>query len=94
MSSPLALAGVTALLQDMLANRLAEDPVAAALGAVTISALPPDRVELGENSDPTQVNVFLHQITQNQGWANIGAPVRSGSGDSCRRRRWRWICIT
>lgn len=81
MSSPLALAGVTALLQDMLANRLAEDPVAAALGAVTISALPPDRVELGENSDPTQVNVFLHQITQNQGWANIGAPVRSGSGD-------------
>jgi len=81
MSSPLALAGVTALLQDMLANRLAEDPVAAAVGAVTISALPPDRVELGENSDPTQVNVFLHQIAQNQGWANIGAPVRSGSGE-------------
>lgn len=81
MSSPLALAGVTALLQDMLANRLAEAPVAAAVGPVTISALPPDRVELGENGDPTQVNVFLHQITPNLGWANIGAPTRSGSGE-------------
>jgi len=80
-STALALAGVTALLQDMLANRLAEAPVAATLGSVTISALPPDRVELGEMSDPTQVNVFLHQVTQNPGWANIGAPVRSGSGE-------------
>ena len=27
------------------------------------------------------MNVFLHQITQNPGWANIGAPLRSGSGE-------------
>ena len=81
MSTALAFAGVTALLQDMLANRLAEDPVAAAVGSVTISALPPDRVALGETSDPTQVNVFLHQVTPNQGWSNLGQPTRGGSGD-------------
>lgn len=81
MSTVLALAGVTAILQDMLANRLAEDPVAAAAGPVAMTALPPDRVDLGEANDPTQVNVFLYQISRNTGWVNLGEPVRSARGE-------------
>jgi hypothetical protein len=79
-SSVLALAGVTAVLQDMIGNRLAAEPLATALGTVQVTALPPDRVELTESADPMQVNAFLHQVTPNPGWANLHAPERSSSG--------------
>lgn len=80
MSTVLAIAGVTAILQDMLANRMTEEPVATAVGVVDVSALPPDRVDLGEASDPTQVNIFLHQVSRNPGWANIGRPTHDPRG--------------
>ena len=81
MSTALAIAGVTALLRDMLANRFGAEPVASAVGPVTVSSLPPDRIDLTMAADPTQVNVFLHQASQNVGWANIDAPVRDARGD-------------
>lgn len=80
MSSVLALAGVTAVLQDMIGNRIDAEPLATALGTVQVTALPPDRVELSESADPMQVNVFLHQVTPNPGWANLHGPERSPSG--------------
>lgn len=80
MSSVLGLAGVTATLQDMIANRISEEPLSSALGTVQVTALPPDRVELSDSADPMQVNVFLHQVSRNQGWANQGAPERSRAG--------------
>lgn len=76
MSSVLAIAGVTALLQDMVIERLVTGPAAAAVGSVSVTALPPDRVDLSDTADPTQVNIFLHQVSANTGWANHGAPVR------------------
>ena len=80
MSTVLAIAGTTAVLQDMLANRFVEEPVASAIGAVTVSSGPPDRVDLSGPADPNQVNVFLHQVRPNPGWANVGEPVRDASG--------------
>ena len=64
----------------MLANRLAEPAVAAAVGTVTVSSGPPDRVDLSGAADPTQVNVFLHQVSRNSGWSSIEAPARDRRG--------------
>ena len=48
MSSPLAIAAVTATLCDVLNHGLS-DPDLAPLGSVSVTAIPPDRIETGNN---------------------------------------------
>jgi hypothetical protein len=80
-SNALAIAGVSAILQSMLQVRLSDPALAATLGGnVTVSVLPPDRVDLGNANDPNQVNLFLHQVVRNPGWANVDLPSRAGDG--------------
>jgi hypothetical protein len=45
MSSALAIASVTAVLKDLLNNGLIDHNVGASVGEVTVSTLPPDRVD-------------------------------------------------
>jgi hypothetical protein len=80
MSSPLAIATVTAVLQNFLQNSSTE--VAAALGIpnITVSAEPPDRIEIN-NVSPDRINLFLFQATENQGWRNVDFPSRNPNGD-------------
>lgn len=78
MSSALALAGVTAALRDLLNDGLINHDVSAALGNVTVSVLPPDRVVSG--SEASQLNLFLYQVSPNSGWRNEGLPARDGHG--------------
>lgn len=81
MSSALAIAGVTAVLRDLLNNGLIDHSVSGTLGnAVTVSALPPDRVIPSNGVESTQVNLFLYHVTPNQGWRNERLPSRDGSG--------------
>jgi hypothetical protein len=80
MSTSLAIAAVSAVLQGMLQSRLASDPVASVMGTVTVSVLPPDRVSLVGANDPNQVNLFLHQVSLNSAWRNVDLPSR-GAGD-------------
>ena len=81
MSNALGIAGVSAILQSMLQVRLSDPALAATLGGnVTVSVLPPDRVDLGNANDPNQVNLFLHQVVRNPGWANVDLPSRAGDG--------------
>jgi hypothetical protein len=70
----LAIAAVTSVLREVLGARLAADGVAALLGDVSISALPPDRVTLGAEERP-QINLFLYRVAPNTRWrgANGGA---------------------
>jgi hypothetical protein len=64
-STPLALAAITAVLRGQVANWLAEHHLVAHLGAdVTVSALPPDRITTGADERP-QINLFLYAITPN-----------------------------
>jgi hypothetical protein len=49
-------------------------------GNVTISAEPPDRIDIGASS-PDRLNLFLFQATENQGWRNVGFPTRAANGD-------------
>jgi hypothetical protein len=79
MSSPLAIAAVTAVLKDLLNDGIANSNLAAAVGTVAVSALPPDRIGTGE-AEPSRLNLFLYQVTANAGWRNEQLPYLNGSG--------------
>ncbi|MBX0331305.1 DUF4255 domain-containing protein [Oscillochloris sp. ZM17-4] len=65
MSTPLALAAITAVLRGQVANWIAEHHLVAHLGAdITVSALPPDRITTGADERP-QINLFLYAVTPN-----------------------------
>ena len=79
MSTPLAVATVTAVLQNFLQNSVTD--LATVLGGpVTVSTEPPDRIDIGAAS-PDRINLFLFQATENQGWRNFALPARSPNGD-------------
>jgi hypothetical protein len=81
MSTALAIAGVTAVLRDLLNDGLVNHDVTAIIGStVAVSALPPDRVLSTNGSEATQLNVFLYHVTPNRGWSNEALPSRDGSG--------------
>lgn len=81
MSNALAIAGVTAVLQDRLNDGLVNHNVTGMLGStVTVSVLPPDRIIPADGSESSQLNLFLYQVTPNSGWRNEGLPSRDASG--------------
>ena len=81
MSTALAIAGVTAVLRDMLNDGLINHNVSGIIGTtVTVSALPPDRVSPAAGTENTQINLFMHQVTPNTGWRNEGLPAHDASG--------------
>ena len=78
MSSPLAIAAVTAVLKDLLNDGLLNHDLSS-IGSFSVTALPPDRISTGQN-EPNQLNLFLYQVTPNLGWRNFGLPSRDGNG--------------
>jgi len=79
MSSPLAIAAVTAALKDLLNDGLMNHDLSS-IGSFTVTASPPDRITTGQN-EPNQLNVFLYQVTSNSGWRNVDLPSRDGKGN-------------
>jgi hypothetical protein len=80
-SSPLAVAAVTAVLRDLLNNGFIDHNITGATGSnVTVTAVPPDTIAIDSTNARTQLNVFLHQVTPNAGWRNEGLPSRDGRG--------------
>jgi hypothetical protein len=80
MSSPLAIAGVSAVLRDLLNNAMIDHAASTTTGsAVAVTALSPDRIKTAE-SDTPQLNVFLYQVSPNQGWRNAGLPSFDNAG--------------
>ena len=73
MSSALAIAAVTAALKDLLNDGLLNHDLSP-IGSFSVTALPPDRVEVNQN-EPNQLNLFLYQVTPNPGWRNHGLPT-------------------
>lgn len=65
MSHRLSLVTVTAVLKNLLENGLVNDAIAASLGEVIVTALPPDRISVGTD-ERAQLNLFLYQVTQNR----------------------------
>jgi len=82
MSTALAIASVTAVLRDLLNNGLIDHDVTGVIGGnVTVTALPPDRIETTGPNAQSQLNLFLYQVTPNQGWRNVGLPSRDTRGE-------------
>lgn len=80
MSGALAIGAVSAVLRNLLDNGLID--AAAALGTtVTVTAVAPDTIDLGDAEAPPRLNLFLHQVTPNPGWRNAALPSRAGSGE-------------
>jgi hypothetical protein len=79
MSSPLAIAAVTAALKDLLNDGLLNHDLSS-VGSFTVTALPPDRVTTGQN-EANQLNLFLYRVTPNPGWRNQDLPTRNANGE-------------
>lgn len=85
MSSALAIAGVTQVLRDLLNDGVVDHDVAAAVGAaVSIRALPPDRLQAVVTESTPSLNLFMHRVAPNPGWANHDLPQRDGRGQRVR----------
>lgn len=81
MSSALAIPGVTAVLRHFLNN--VYNNVSSVLGSVTVSAKAPDIIQAEVGTGQTRtllVNLFLHQVTPNAAWRNIGLPSLAADG--------------
>jgi hypothetical protein len=80
LSSALAIASVTAVVKNLLDNGMIDDQVVSAVGKVAVTARAPDLITLDDHG-PSQLNLFLYQVTPNQGWRNVGLPSRDAAGD-------------
>ncbi len=80
MSSALAIAGVSAVIKDLLDSGLIDGQITDTMGqGVTVSVAAPDSIVLGSDAGP-RLNLFLHQVTPNPGWRNVGLPGYDGLG--------------
>src|SRR5262245_11311895 len=52
-----------------------------AMGAgVTVTAIAPDTIAIQGSEARPQLNIFLHQVTPNAAWRNMGLPSRDANG--------------
>ncbi|MEM6457664.1 MAG: DUF4255 domain-containing protein [Acidobacteriota bacterium] len=82
MANALAIAGVTAVLKDLLNDGLLNANVSDAFD-FAVTARPPERLAREEeNATATQprLNLYLYRVTPNTGWVNERLPSRSRSG--------------
>lgn len=81
MSTALAIAGVSAVLRDLLNDGLVNRNISGVVGtSVTVSVLAPDRVVAEGGTEASQLNLYLYAVTPNPGWRNEGLPARDTGG--------------
>jgi hypothetical protein len=81
MSSPLAIAAVTGVLQYLI-NLVCNDP-STGFGSVNVTAIAPDLIlnaPSGNGEVQRQLNLFMHQVTPNAAWRNVGLPSLGPDG--------------
>jgi hypothetical protein len=82
MSTPLALAAVTSVLQSVLHQELSTAGLSELVGgSFVVSADAPDRVPVNGAQTANILNLFLLNATPNPGWRNSGFPSRDARGD-------------
>ncbi len=81
MSNALAIAGVTAVLRDLLDSGMIDHEVTDAMGqGVSVSAVAPDTIRIEGPDAKPQLNIFLHQATPNAALRNLDLPSRDRNG--------------
>jgi len=83
-SGALAVAAVSAVLKDLLDNRVAQSDVAASVGDVTVTALPPDRITVGAD-ERNQLNLFLYRVTPRATLARLNQTPGNGANGHIAR---------
>jgi hypothetical protein len=82
MSSPMAIAAVTAVIKDLLNNGIIANDLATTIGTVRVTSRAPDRVfSGGTSSEPSQLNLFLYHVAPNAAWRNVDFPSRDSLGE-------------
>ncbi|MDA1273069.1 MAG: DUF4255 domain-containing protein [Verrucomicrobia bacterium] len=76
MSNPWAIAAVTAVLRHSLRQQLEAAAIGGVIHDADAVALPPDRVTIGADQ-PSRLNLFLYEITNNAALSNDRLPLRS-----------------
>ncbi|MHC5725233.1 MAG: Pvc16 family protein, partial [Nostoc sp.] len=76
MSNVLSIATVTAVIKNLLENGLVSDAIVASVGDVVVTALPPDKIQVGSD-ERAQINLFLYHVTQNRNVDWISQEYRS-----------------
>jgi Pvc16 N-terminal domain/IPT/TIG domain len=80
MSSPLAIAAVSAVLKDLLDNGLVDASLSSGTNApVKVTLIAPNRIKT-DSSENSQINLYLYQVTANSGWRNADLPSRNSDG--------------
>jgi hypothetical protein len=78
-SNALALAGVTAVLKDLLNDGVVNADLNA-LGNVSVTSVPPDRLIAPDGSELNRLNIFLWNVAPNAAYTNTRLPSRSRDG--------------
>jgi hypothetical protein len=81
MSTSLAIAATTAVLQSILTSAVKRDGVDALVTEFSASAFAPDQVPLDVSPVKSYLNLFLYHVSPNPGWRNLGLPMRDSRGD-------------
>ena len=79
MSNYLAIAAVTAALQDML-----QGAAVATVPGADVTIRRPETINT-DGQEKAAVNLYLYQISPNPGWSNADLPTRNASGELLRR---------
>lgn len=83
MSNYLAVAAVTAVLQDLIRDTV----VGLGVGSPDVKVEPPKDTRAGSDKDQPAVHIYLYQTTPNAAWRNDDLPLRNGRGDLTQRPR-------
>ena len=81
MAGALAIASVTAVLQDLLRNGLITNSEVASVGDVSISALPPDRIAMGAE-ESNRLNLFMYRVGPHSGLRNSAKQTVAAKKDT------------
>jgi Pvc16 N-terminal domain len=80
-STPLALAAVSAALRNLIDAGFVEANLAGAIGSsVSVSAVAPDLVDTESSDALPQLNIFLFHASHNADWRNAALPSRDPQG--------------
>lgn len=81
MTTALGLGAVTAVLRDLLTNGVIDHDLVTSVGDVSVTALPPDRIDVASQNPTSQLNLFLYAVSPNTGWRNGALPARTAAGN-------------
>ncbi len=80
MANALALAGVTAVLRDLLNDGLINRNVGSAFD-FEVTVQPPDLLSSSTTQPTNRLNLYLFRTTPNPGWVNVRYPSRNSGGE-------------